>query len=395
MFVQKPPMGWNSWNTFGNDINEKLIMETADAMVEKGYRDAGYEYVVIDDCWALRSRDENGYLVPDPKKFPHGMKYLSDYVHQKGLKFGMYSCAGVRTCGNYPSSYGHEFTDAKTFAQWGVDFLKYDFCNFPHSADYKNAYLTMSNALKASGRDILFSMCNWGYGETWNWARSVGGDMYRSTGDIFDSYISMRDIAISQISNLHASSAGCFNDIDMMTVGMYNEGNAGFGTGSENGCLTCSEYITSNIDYETQFALWCMFSSPLMIGGDIRNMNDFSHKLLTSKELIAINQDRETRSPYLVNRDMGEDKDKNTGGHYTFLKLLTNNEYALLLWNVTDQKSWASAIYYDLGFPVSSNLKLEFKEILGDSTVHYYEDFLHTDLEPHQCKLLKFKVVEK
>lgn len=407
MLAQKPPMGWNTWNTFGTNINEQLIIETTDAIVEKGYRDAGYEYVVIDDCWALKSRDENGYLVPDPEKFPHGMKYLADYVHSKGLKFGMYSCAGVRTCGNFPSSYGYEFKDAKTFAEWGVDFLKYDFCNFPHSANCKNAYLTMSNALKASGREILFSMCNWGFENTWYWARSVGGHIYRSTADIFDSYASTKKIATSQMPNLHASTPGCFNDLDMLTIGMYNQGNTGLGTGSENGCLVCSDYTTNNIDYETQFALWCMFSSPLMIGGDIRNMNDFSHKLLTNKELIAINQDEEARQPYLVNRDIPRLDEKNTddynafidtlsdNGFYTFLKLLSNNEYALLLWNVTDQKGYATAIYQDMGFPVSSNMKLEFKEILGDSKVDYYDDFLYTELEAHQCKLLKFTVKEK
>lgn len=157
-------MGWNTWNTFGQNITEQLVMESADAMVEKGYKDAGYEYIVIDDCWSLKQRDENGYLVADPNKFPHGMKYLADYVHSKGLKFGMYSCAGYQTCAGYPSSYGYEFKDAETFASWGVDFLKYDFCYFPDSGDGKLAYLTMSNALRSTGRDILFSACNWGTG---------------------------------------------------------------------------------------------------------------------------------------------------------------------------------------------------------------------------------------
>lgn len=137
MHIKKAPMGWNSWNTFMSEINEKLILESADAMVEKGYRDAGYEYIVIDDCWSMKERDENGRLVPNPEKFPHGMKYVADYIHSKGLKFGMYSCAGILTCAGYPSSYGHEFIDAATFAEWGVDFLKYDFCYFPKNADGK------------------------------------------------------------------------------------------------------------------------------------------------------------------------------------------------------------------------------------------------------------------
>ena len=161
MLAQKPPLGWNSWNTFGPNISDSLIREMADTLVSRGYRDAGYEYLVIDDCWSLRDRDESGLLVPDPEKFPNGMKAVADYVHAKGLKFGMYSCAGVMTCAGYPSSYDHEFTDAETFAAWGVDFLKYDFCNFPETGNCRVRYQTMSMALKATGRDILFSACNW------------------------------------------------------------------------------------------------------------------------------------------------------------------------------------------------------------------------------------------
>lgn len=209
MLAKTPPMGWNSWNTFGADISEKLILETADAMVEKGYRDAGYEYLVIDDCWSLKERDAEGRLVPDPEKFPHGMKYVADYVHSKGLKFGMYSCAGLRTCAGYPSSYDHEYVDAQTFADWGVDFLKYDFCNFPATGNCKARYHRMSMALKATGRDILFSACNWGQQEPWKWMASIGAHMYRSTWDINDSYKSFRDIALSQIENLCMSGSGC------------------------------------------------------------------------------------------------------------------------------------------------------------------------------------------
>ena len=158
MIAKKPPMGWNSWNTFGDKINEQLIKEMTDRIVEDGYRDLGYEYVIIDDCWSLRERVD-GKLVADPALFPNGMKALADYIHSKGLKFGMYSCAGTKTCAGYPSSYGHEFSDAKQFAEWGVDYLKYDFCNFPVSGDAKNAYLTMAMALRSTGRDILFAAC--------------------------------------------------------------------------------------------------------------------------------------------------------------------------------------------------------------------------------------------
>ena len=190
ILAKTPPMGFNTWNTFGPNITEQMVMEMADVMVEKGYRDAGYKYVVIDDCWSLTERDENGYLVPDPEKFPHGMKYLSDYIHSKGLKFGMYSCAGTRTCAGYPASFDHEFQDARTFASWGVDFLKYDFCFFPNFGNCQHRYLTMAQALRSTGRDILFSACNWGLHEPWNWMRSIGAHMYRSTYDIVDNFAS-------------------------------------------------------------------------------------------------------------------------------------------------------------------------------------------------------------
>ena len=180
MYIKRPPMGYNTWNTFGSNINDALIRETADAMVEKGLLEAGYEYLVIDDCWSLRNRDpKTDRLVPDPEKFPSGMRNLADYVHSKGLKFGMYSCAGVRTCANYPGSFDHEFLDAQTFAEWGVDFLKYDYCFRPDRIDGPLLYRRMGQALRACGRDILFSACNWGADNVGAWARGAGADMYR------------------------------------------------------------------------------------------------------------------------------------------------------------------------------------------------------------------------
>ncbi len=166
MVKHTPPMGWNTWNTFGPNIDEGLIMKSADMLVESGLKDAGYEYVVIDDCWSLRERDKNGRLVADPEKFPHGMKYLADYVHSKGLKFGMYSCAGALTCAMYPGSYEHEFIDAKTFAEWGVDFLKYDYCNRSLTTPGDLLYKRMGIALANCGRDIFFSACSWGADDT-------------------------------------------------------------------------------------------------------------------------------------------------------------------------------------------------------------------------------------
>ena len=173
-------MGFNTWNTFAENISEDVIIETADKMVETGLLKAGYEYLVIDDCWSEKERDpETGKIVPDKEKFPHGMKYVSDYVHSKGLKFGMYSCAGTRTCADYPGSFDHEYLDAKTFAEYGADFLKYDFCYKPETAHGPTLYRKMGMALRNCGREILCSACNWGSDDVNKWIRSAGAHMYR------------------------------------------------------------------------------------------------------------------------------------------------------------------------------------------------------------------------
>lgn len=209
MLGKTPPMGWNSWNTFGPDVNEQIVLETADVMAEKGYLEAGYEYVVIDDCWMEKERVD-GKLVVNKEKFPHGMKYVGDYIHSKGLKFGIYSAAGTLTCQGFPGSYGHEFEDARMFADWGVDYLKYDLCHFPGSGDIRNAYITMAMALRATGRDIMYAACPVGQGEPHKWMRSVGAHLYRSTGDINDSFESFRSNAMSQFRSLATSAPRLF-----------------------------------------------------------------------------------------------------------------------------------------------------------------------------------------
>ena len=375
MLAKRPPMGWNSWNTFGENINESLIKEMADVMVDQGYLAAGYEYLVIDDCWAEMERDENGRLVPDHVKFPNGMKAVADYVHSKGLKFGMYSCAGVRTCAGYPSSYDHEFIDAKTFAEWGVDFLKYDFCNFPESGNCINRYHTMSMALKASGREILFSACNWGMQEPWKWMKSIGVHMYRSTGDIQDNYQSFKDIAVSQIDKLCMSSSGSFNDPDMLVVGMYGKGNVGFG-----GC--------SDVEYRTHFALWCLFGVPLMMGCDLRTVNETSKALMLNKELIAIDQDEECRPPYLAGKS-GEDQ-------YFFIRHLSNNEFVLAYFNLSEAGHVYrySASFADLGIPYESGYGLELTDVFTGENPGVKRDYFLPAIEPHGCRRYKAKLVK-
>lgn len=393
MIAKLPPMGWNSWNTFGAEISETLIKEMADALVNEGYRDAGYEYLVIDDCWALKSRDQNGNLVPDPEKFPHGMKAVADYVHEKGLKFGIYSCAGMLTCAGYPSSYDHEFQDARLFASWGVDFLKYDFCNFPENADCKTRYLTMSMALKSTGRDILFSACNWGKEDSWNWMRSIGAHMYRSTGDIFDNFRSFTKIFLSQIEHLSQSGAYCYNDLDMLTVGMYNKGNVAIGKPCTDG------------EYRMQFAMWALAGSPLMIGGDIRDMSSDMKSLLQNRELIAMNQDEETRPPYMVFKGgvyvPVEDKENAIdpleyvrNQLYIFMKHLSDREFVFAFFNLHTDPHDMLLTFADAGLPYASGCGFHMTDMLTGEDLGVQRDMYRPHVDGHDCKLYRCRIVE-
>jgi len=272
-----PPMGWNSWNNFGCDVNEQLIRDVADAMVSSGMKEVGYQYVIIDDCWQ-GERDDLGFIQPDPERFPSGMKALADYIHSKGLKFGIYSDAGWQTCGGRPGSRGYEYQDALTYAKWGVDYLKYDWCN-TEELNAKGAYLTMRNALYAAGRPVVFSICEWGNNQPWEWGRDIG-HLWRTTGDIapiFDGEVghgSWNSWGVLQILDMRENirqyaGPDHWNDPDMMEVG--------------NG-------MTVNQD-RAHFSLWCLLAAPLIAGNDIRNMNPVTREILTNKELIAVDQD--------------------------------------------------------------------------------------------------------
>lgn len=272
-----PPMGWNSWNKFGCDVNEVLIMQTADAMVESGMKDAGYQYIVIDDCWH-GERDSLGFIHPNPEHFPSGMKALVDYIHSKGLKFGIYSDAGWKTCGGRPGSRGYEYQDALVYAEWGVDYLKYDWCN-TEELNAKGAYLTMRNALYAAGRPIVFSLCEWGNNQPWEWGADIG-HLWRISGDIapiFDGeegHGNWSSWGVLQILDMRKdirkyAGPDHWNDFDMMEVG--------------NGM--------SVVEDRAHFSLWCMMASPLMAGNDLRNMSKETIDILTNKEVIAVNQD--------------------------------------------------------------------------------------------------------
>ena len=310
--ARTPPMGWNSWNRFGCNVSEKLIKETADALVTSGMRDAGYEYLVIDDCWQV-SRDQQGNIVPDAKRFPSGIKALADYVHSKGLKFGIYSDAGTGTCQDRPGSRGYEFQDARQYAEWGVDYLKYDWCN--HSTqEVKASYAIMRDALKASGRPIVFSLCEWGVEEPWKWAADIG-NLWRTTEDITDCWdcTGQYGLGVMQILDLQAdlydyAGPGHWNDPDMLEVG--------------NPGLSLEES-------RAHFSLWCMLAAPLMAGNDLRSMPAAIREILTNKEVIAVNQDSLGRQAAKM-RDYGDTEiwRKELSGHSTAYALLNRSDVA-------------------------------------------------------------------
>ncbi len=314
-----PPMGWNSWNTFGCEINEQLIMDVADSLVSSGYLSAGYEYLVIDDGWQAMTR-ENGRLVPDPKKFPAGMRALADYVHSKGLKFGIYSCAGNKTCAGYPGSFGNEFIDAETFAEWGADFLKFDYCYFPDWADPKIAYQKMGQALRETNRPMCYSICEWGKNQPWKWARNTGAHMWRTTIDMVDKWDSVRWVGFDMQNGLssYAGPQG-WNDPDMLVVGLNNQGFV-----AEGGC-TQHQYVS-------HFSLWCMLAAPLMIGADIRSIDNFSQRLLQHPDLVAINQD-----PLGIQANRIIDSWQNDMRRQIWVKPLANGDMAVGGFNLSDQ----------------------------------------------------------
>ncbi|MGN0428894.1 MAG: glycoside hydrolase family 27 protein [Acetatifactor sp.] len=376
-----PPLGWNSWNTFTWDINEELIKQVADVFVEQGYKDAGYEYIVIDDCWSLRERDEHGRLVPDPAKFPSGMKALADYIHSKGLKFGMYSCAGTHTCAGFPGSFEHEFQDAKQFAEWEVDYLKYDYCFKPRSMEGELLYRRMGLALKNCGRDILFSACNWGQDEVHGWIRSAGAHMYRSTGDIQDNWESIKRLAISQLDKAAYTGNYCHNDMDMLVVGMHGGSNNDF-IGTVGGC--------TDVQYKTHFSLWSMMGSPLMIGCDIRKANDTIKDILQNKDILAINQDREARGVYVLHPEPHWFHGQEC---YMLVKVLADGDLAIGFFNLSDSKRELPLMFWDLGLSIGSGKKLSLYDCWEHKDLGVFTERFAPTVDAHDCLVVRGKLV--
>ncbi len=372
-----PPMGWNSWNTFASNINETVVKETADAMVANGMRDAGYQYIVIDDCWAKMERDANGNLEADPAKFPHGMKAVADYLHEKGFKFGMYSCAGSKTCGGYPGSMGHEYQDARQFAAWGVDYLKYDWC-YTGTRDAREAYTTMRDAMYAAGRPMVFSICEWGHSKPWEWAKDVG-HLWRTTGDILDCYDCVQrwaqgwkiilDMQFSLVQPATGQGDGIgqyagpghWNDPDMLEVG--NRG------------LTLAES-------RAHFSFWCILAAPLIAGNDVRHMSPEVGAILTDKEAIAIDQDPLGKEGWRYRTEPA---------YEIWVRQLAGGGWALALLN-----KGTAAADLPVDFPAMWVFggKYNVRDVWAKKDVGTNDKVLTVHLEPHDAALLRLTPVK-
>jgi len=326
--VRTPPMGWNSWNKFHDRFDDATVRGMADAMVASGMAKAGYTYIIVDEGWSS-SRDANGKITGN-SRFPD-MKALADYVHSKGLKIGIYSSPGPQVCGGYQGSYGHEEEDAQTFADWGYDYLKYDWCSAGGIyqftwADIDGAYQKMGEALEKTRRPIVYSLCEYGAGDVWKWGAKAGGNLWRTTGDISDNWKSMERIGFAQIDIATNAQAGHWNDPDMLEVG--------------NGGMTPDEY-------RTHFSLWALLRAPLIAGNDLRTMTEETKSILTNSEVIAIDQDLEAKPVQLLSQQ---------GLSEVLVRPLTGNAVAIGLFNRDDKPveisfRWDSIHLFDnLGF---------------------------------------------
>ncbi|XP_024969357.1 alpha-galactosidase-like isoform X1 [Cynara cardunculus var. scolymus] len=380
-----PQMGWNSWNHFACNIEEKLIRETADAMVSTGLAAAGYQYVNIDDCWAELDRDSRGDFVPKASTFPSGIKALADYVHNKGLKLGIYSDAGTQTCSKkMPGSLGHEEQDAKTFASWGIDYLKYDNCN-NQDISPKERYPIMTKALQNSGRPIFYSLCEWGQDDPATWANEVGNS-WRTTGDISDNWdrygydltrtqpnilrffvVTRNDYIFILISTSMTSRAdendkwasyakpGGWNDPDMLEVG--------------NGGMTTEEY-------RSHFSIWALAKAPLLVGCDVRSMSKETHEILSNKEVIAVNQD---------SLGVQGKKVKKNGDLEVWAGPLQHNKVVVILWNRSGSTSQITAYWSDIG--LDSTTIVNARDLWAHSTQKSIKGQISATIQSHACKM--------
>ena len=373
-----PPMGFMTWNKYKEDINEQLIRQIADKMAADGYAKAGYKYIFIDDAWQ-GGRDKRNNILPDPKKFPSGMKALADYVHSKGLRLGIYSDAALLTCAGYTASYGFEQQDAKTFAEWGIDYLKYDYCHAPSdSAIAHERYKKMADALQNSGRKIVLGVCEWGQLNPEKWARQAGGSLWRVSFDVRDMWkdiVKQGGMGIIDIINVTEplykyAGPGHWLDMDMLIVGLDGKG----GPSSDLGGIGCTY-----TEYQTQMSMWCMFASPLAMSHDILNENAATRRILLNKEIIAINQDALGKAARLVQR-IGECR--------VYHRQLTNNRQAIAIMNPSDK---AQRISLPLSF-LGKSAKYDFRDVWEHKNTSVKKAW-EGKLEAHETKV--FVITEK
>jgi alpha-galactosidase len=356
--ARTPPMGWNSWNRFKGEVNDKVVREIADAMVTSGLKDAGYVYINIDDTWE-GERDAKGNITSN-KKFPD-MRALADYVHNKGLKLGIYSSPGPNTCAGYEGSYGHEEQDARTFAAWGIDYLKYDWCgarNLYTDEEMQAVYQKMGDTLLASGRPIVYSLCQYGRSDVWKWGPDVGGNLWRTTGDIRDAWDSMTKIGFGQDELAAWAKPGHWNDPDMLEVG--------------NGGMTDAEY-------KTHMSLWALLAAPLLAGNDIRTMTPAIHEILTNGEVIAIDQDKDGKQGTRLSKN---------GDQEVWVRSLAGRAKAVGLFNRGDQDAQMAVKWSDIGMQPASG-KLKVRDLWSHSDVADPKETFSAVVPAHGVVLLR------
>lgn len=368
--AKTPPMGWNTWNTFRLNINEELVKQAVETFIQKGLKDAGYQYVVIDDGWQI-DRDEQGNILCDKEKFPSGMKSLIDDIHAAGLKVGIYSDAGYMTCGGFPGSLGYEYQDARTYAAWGVDYLKYDWC-YSGNQSAPDSYRLMKNALVQAGRPIVFSICEWGSSQPWTWAPGVGhlwrttydirpcwdcGEMVMSRGDLVENFIGFTKILDLQVGLESYSGPGHWNDPDMLEVG--------------NGQLTYDENVA-------HFSLWCILAAPLMLGNDIRYMSDEVLEIITNPEVIAVNQDPLGRQGKKVRDD---------GDFEVWSRELYDGSRAVVMFNRSDNESEIGFKWSEVGLP--QDLKFAVRDLWKKKELGKFTGSYSGKVHPHGVIMVK------
>ncbi len=360
--ARTPPMGWNSWNKFAGRIDDKTVREIADAMVSSGMKKAGYVYINIDDTWEL-GRDKDGNITTN-KKFPD-MKALAAYVHSKGLKLGIYSGPGPKTCAGYEGSYGHEDQDAKTFAAWGIDYLKYDWCSAAgiyKDEEMQAVYQKMGDALLKAGRPIVYSLCQYGRAEVWKWGPKVGGNLWRTTGDISDNWRSMSNIGFRQFDHAEYQQVGHWNDPDMLEIG--------------NGGMSADEY-------RTHMSLWAMLAAPLLAGNDLRSMTEETKEILMNPEVIAVDQDAAGKPVKRISA-----ADAGPTSPVVLARPLKDGSVVVGLFNRADQPQEISVKWADAGV---QGKKLRGRDLWKHADVPLSGDSFTATVPTHGVLLLKVK----